>query len=136
MLYSLKTSDKGFTPELVWESTIMDNHHGGVVLHEGYLYGSGSKSRGWFCLDFYTGEEKWKTAGKGSITFVDGMLYLLDERGIMKLVIAKPDAYHQTGEFNVPEGGKSMYWAHPVVCNGVLYIRHADLLFAYDVKKD
>ncbi len=134
MLYELKNSDKGVFPETIWESEIMDNHHGGVILDNGYLYGSGSKSRGWFCLDFLTGEQKWKTTGKGSVTYADGMLYLLDERGIMKLVSATPDSYHQTGEFNVPEGGKSMYWAHPVVCNGVLYIRHADKLFAYNVK--
>lgn len=136
MLVELHNSEKGIVPKTVWESTLMDNHHGGIILHKGYLYGSGSKSRGWFCLDFLSGEQMWKTTGKGSVTFADGMLYLLDERGIMKLVSAKPDAYHQTGEFNVPEGGKSMYWAHPVVCNGVLYIRHADQLFAYHVKEN
>jgi outer membrane protein assembly factor BamB len=134
MLYQLNKSEKGFVPELIWESVLMDNHHGGVILHEGYLYGSGSKSRGWFCLDFLSGKEMWKTSGKGSITFADGRLYLLDERGVMKLAEAQPGEYIQSGEFEVPEGGKSMYWAHPVVCNGVLYIRHSDRLFAYDIK--
>jgi len=36
--------------------------------------------------------------------------------------------------FEVPEGGKGMHWAHPVVCGGRLYIRHTDKLFAYDIK--
>ena len=135
-LTELEYTEKGIVPKTVWESELMDNHHGGVILHEGYLYGAGSNSRGWFCLDFLTGKQMWKTSGKGSLTFADGMLYLLDERGTMKLVSAQPDAYRQTGEFNVPEGGKSMYWAHPVVCNGVLYVRHADQLFVYKVKEE
>jgi outer membrane protein assembly factor BamB len=133
MLVKLRSSGKQVIPETVWQSDLMDNHHGGVVLHNGYLYGSGSNSRGWFCLDFLTGKQMWKTDGKGSLTFADGMLYLLDERGIMKLVRATPEKYEKAGEFKVPEGGESMYWAHPVVCDGKLYIRHADKLYAYDI---
>lgn len=133
MLIKLIAEDDDIIPETVWQNELMDNHHGGVILHEGFLYGSGSKSRGWFCLDFLTGDKMWETSGKGSITFAENKLYLLDERGAMKLVKAVPDSFIQQGEFNVPEGGRSMYWAHPVVCGGTLYIRHADKLFAYEV---
>jgi outer membrane protein assembly factor BamB len=133
-LLKLKASDKGFVPETVWKSELMDNHHGGAILHNGYLYGSGTNSRGWFCLDFLTGKQVWNTNGKGSLTFADGMLYLLDERGTMKLVRATPDKYELKGEFKVPSGGESMYWAHPVVCGGRLYIRHGDKIFAYSLK--
>jgi outer membrane protein assembly factor BamB len=62
------------------------------------------------------------------------MLYLLDERGTMKLIKADPGKYECTGEFTVPKGGESFYWAHPVVCGGRLYIRHSDKIFAYDIK--
>lgn len=61
------------------------------------------------------------------------IIYSLDERGTMKLVRSTPDKYELSGEFKVPEGGKGMYWAHPVICGGTLYIRHADKLYAYDV---
>ena len=111
----------------------MDNHHGGVILHEGYLYGAGHNSRGWFCLDFRTGVEMWKAPGKGAITYADQRLYCLDERGIMRLVRANPEQYEELGAFTVPEGGKGMHWAHPVVCGERLYIRHEDKLFAYDI---
>ena len=49
---------------------------------------------------------------------------------------ATPDAFEVTGEFIVPEGGRSLYWAHPVVCGGRLYIRHADKLYAYDISDE
>jgi outer membrane protein assembly factor BamB len=133
MLVRLKSSGKGIIPETVWQSGIMDNHHGGVILQNGCLYGSGSNARGWFCLDFLTGKQLWKTDGKGSVTYAEGMLYTLDERGTIKLVSATPEKYEKSGEFKVPKGGNSMYWAHPVVCGGKLYIRHGDKLFAYDV---
>ena len=133
MLIRLNVSGKSIIPETVWQSTLMDNHHGGVILQDGYLYGAGSNSRGWFCLDFLTGKQIWKTDGKGSLTYADGMLYLLDERGIMKLVKATPDKFELSGEFKIPKGGEGMYWAHPVVCGGRLYVRHADKIYAYNI---
>jgi outer membrane protein assembly factor BamB len=77
----------------------------------------------------------WKTNGAGSLTCADGMLYLYDEKGTMKLVKASPDRMEKTGEFRVPSGGKGPYWAHPVVCGGRLYLRHADKIFVYDIRK-
>lgn len=133
MLFKLKSSGKGITTEKGWESDLMDNHHGSVLLHNGYLYGSGTNKRGWFCLNFATGKEMWNSRGKGSLTYADGMLYLFDERGTMRLVKADPGKYECTGEFTVPKGGESMYWAHPVVCGGRLYVRHSDKIFAYDI---
>jgi outer membrane protein assembly factor BamB len=133
ILLKLNAADPGKTPKTVWQSLLMDNHHGGVILHEGYLYGAGHDSRGWFCLDFLSGKEVWKAGGKGSLTFAEGMLYCLDERGIMRLVGASPENYSLISEFEVPKGGDGFHWAHPVVCGGRLYIRHQDKLFAYDI---
>lgn len=133
MLLKLRSSGSRIIPEVVWQTTFMDNHHGGVILHNGYLYGAGHESRGWFCLEFLTGKEEWKSRGKGSLVLADNMLYLLEETGEMKLVNATNKKYDERSSFKVPEGGKGMYWAHQVVCGGCLYIRHADKLFAYDI---
>ncbi|MGW8314769.1 MAG: outer membrane protein assembly factor BamB family protein, partial [Bacteroidales bacterium] len=117
----------------VWQNDFLDNLLGGVILHKGFLYGSGDRSRGWFCIDFKTGNPLWKSGGKGSITYADGMLYCLDERGTMTLVNANPTAFYPAGSFRVPESGSGMYWAHPVVCSHKLYIRHDETLFVYDL---
>jgi outer membrane protein assembly factor BamB len=63
------------------------------------------------------------------------MLYLYDVKGNMKLISASPEKFDKKGEFRVPTGGEGPYWAHPVVYGGRLYIRHADKLYAYDIKK-
>ena len=135
MLIRLKRSGNAFETETVWESALLDNHHGGVILHNGHLYGSGTNSRGWFCLDFLTGKQMWnQIRGKGSITYAEGMLYLLDERsGVMSLIKASPEKYELMGEFTVPKGGESMYWAHPVISGKRLYVRHWDKVFVYDI---
>ena len=69
----------------------------------------------------------------GSLTYADGMLYLYDEKGSMTLVKAQSEEFEKTGEFKVERGGVGPYWAHPVVCGGRLYLRHADKLYVYNI---
>ena len=134
ILIRLKPVRDGIETEQAWVSKLMDNHHGGVVLADGHLYGAGHVAKGWFCLDFMTGKQAWKAKGKGSLTYADGMLYCLEEEGTMALVEATPKGRTILSSFPLPKGGDGRYWAHPVVCDGRLYVRHADKLFAYDVR--
>ena len=134
-LLKLNLSGNKIVPETVWKSDLMDNHHGGVILHKGYLYGSGQDAHGWFCLDFMTGKQMWKSRGKGSLFFADNMFYCFEEKSTMKLVKATHEKYDEVSSFKVPSGGEGLYWAHPVVFDGRLYVRHADKLYVYDVRK-
>jgi hypothetical protein len=135
MLIKLKSSGKAITTQTIWETELMDNYHGGIIYHNGYFYGSGDRSRGWFSIDMQTGKQMWKSpASMGSLTYADEMLYMYDEKGTMRLVKATPDRYEVTGEFKLPKG-TGPYWAHPVVCGGRLYLRHADKLYVFDINK-
>ena len=42
----------------LYTNKVMKNHHGGVILVDGYLYGH-SDGVGWVCQNFKTGEEVW-----------------------------------------------------------------------------
>jgi outer membrane protein assembly factor BamB len=136
LLQPQRQADGKFSVKSVWTSDLLDNHHGGVLLFDGHLYGAGHEARGWFCLDFSTGEKLWQAEGKGSLTYADGRLYCLDEKGTMSLIKATTDKWDEVGSFRIPRGGSGLYWAHPVVCGGRLYVRHSDLLFAYDIRKN
>jgi outer membrane protein assembly factor BamB len=120
----------------VWASTELDNAHGGVVLVDGLVYGASHEKPAWVCLDVMTGVPRYreKGIGMGSLTYADGMLYCLAERGTMALVTCTPERYGIVSRFELPKEGEGMFWAHPVVCSGRLYIRHADRLYAYEVK--
>jgi outer membrane protein assembly factor BamB len=123
------------TVEELWRSRALDNHHGGVILLDGYLYGSAHGGR-WVCLDWQTGKTMYQArgVGKGSLTCAEGMLYTLSEKSQMGLVQATPEGHEVISEFSLPEGGEGPSWAHPVVCGGRLYVRHGDFLYAYDVR--
>lgn len=134
LLQPRKQPDGLFDVQPVWKTDWMDNHHGGVILYQGHLYGSGQESSGWQCLDFKTGQLHWRTRGKGSLTLAEGHLYCLDERGILSLVPATPEGWNEVSSFRLPSGGRGQYWAHPVICGGRLYVRHGGQLFAYDIR--
>jgi outer membrane protein assembly factor BamB len=124
---AVKTTEAYFKREF-------QNHHGGLVLINGYLYGEGAGNL--VCIEFKTGKEMWrsKEAGKGSIAAADGKLYYRNERGPIFLVDANPDKYVQRGTFKQPQRSPNNAWPHPVIANGKLYIRDQDLLLVYDVK--
>lgn len=112
----------------------MQNHHGGMVLVGDHIYGTGTNSL--MCVEFKTGKIVWESRnpGKGSITYVDGMLYCRGERGTITLVEANPKEYVQKGQFEQPDRSRDPAWAYPVVANGKLYIHDQDALYCYDVK--
>ena len=72
--------------------------------------------------------------GKGSLTYADGMLYMLGQDGLMGLVKPLPDGQQAVSAFQIPDGGEGKSWAHPVVTGGRLYIRHGTYLYVYDIK--
>lgn len=111
----------------------MMNHHGGVVLVNGYLYGFSNSVL--TCLEFATGKKMWmnRSVGKGSLTYADGMLFLLGEDHVVGLAAASPNGYVEKGRFPITDLGKPS-WAHPVVDGGRLYIRNQNTLTCYDVK--
>ncbi len=119
----------------VWHTGVLDNHHGGILALDGYIYGTKVRST-WVCLDFATGNVMYKAegVGKGSLTYADGMFYTYSERGLMGLVKATPKSHDLLSQFQIPKGGKGPAWAHPVVCGGRLYLRHGDFLYCYDIR--
>src|SRR6266545_1704097 len=122
----VKAQEAYFTREMM-------NHHGGMVLVNGYLYGFSNSIL--TCLEFNTGKVMWKdrSVGKGSITYADGMLYMLGEKQVVGLAEANPKAYAEKGRFPINDRGWDS-WAHPVVVGGKLYIRNQNELTCYDVK--
>ncbi len=125
---------------LAWTDTTLDCHHGGVVLHGDYIYGANWINNGmgnWCCIDWKTGrtmyEQKW--FNKGSVIEAGNMLYCLDEKtGNLGLVRPMPEKFDLVSSFRVTLG-KGPYWSHPSIYDGILYVRHGDVLMAYDVRR-
>ena len=138
-----KNANGEFTAEEVWFSKSMENHHGGVILHDGALFGANGGNGGGYlaCLDFKTGEVLWnerdsdkRRVTKGSVAFADGRIYYRTEEGPIVLIEPSRKEYLERGRFDQPERTAKPAWAHPVIANGRLYIRDQDTLFCYDIK--
>ena len=133
-MYELTLNDGRVVAEKVWENKPLDNHHGGVILVDQYLYGSSGRS--WHCLDWKTGQSLYQErgVGKGSLTYADGMLYTLSENHRMGLVAATPNGHQFVSQFDLPKGGQGKSWAHPVVAGDRLYLRYDTNLYCFDIK--
>jgi len=135
----LKLSEDGNNAEVVWKNRDLDPHHGGLVLLDNYVYGSNYKSNSmgdWICVNWNTGKTEWTTNwyNKGSIISADGMLYIMEEKtGRVALVKPDPKKLDIISEFQVTKG-EGPYWAHPVIYNGKLFIRHGEVLMVYALK--
>lgn len=139
-LAKLKKGDDGkIVAEQVYDTSRMQNHHGGMIVHEGVLYGAAGGNSGGFlrALDFMTGEVGWseRDAEKGSIAMADGRIYLRSEDGTMFLIEPNANEYVEKGQFEQPDRTRSPTWAHPVIANGKMYLRDQGQLFCYDIKQ-
>jgi outer membrane protein assembly factor BamB len=136
----LKLSEDGSSVSPAWSDITLDTHHGGYVRIDDYIYGSNWLNNGmgnWVCLEWKTGKLMYETKwfNKGPIISDGEMLYCQEEKtGNFALVKADPEKFVVTSAFKIPFGS-GPYWAHPVICNGVVYIRHGNALMAYDIKK-
>ena len=127
----------------VYKNKNFKNHHGGVILLDGHLFGY-SDGHGWVCQSWDDGEIVWRekgALGKGAIGYADGRFYLQDEKsGDIVLIKATTTGWSEQGRFTLdpqtslrkPDG---RIWVHPTINDGKLYLRDQELIHCYDVSK-
>jgi outer membrane protein assembly factor BamB len=140
--FMLELNDDATSVKLLWRNNDLDTHIGGFVLVNGIIYGSNWINNGqgnWVAIDWNTGKTKYENSwsggkSKGAVISADNMLYCYDERrGTIGLVNTNPEKFDVVSEFRITEG-EGPHWAHPVINNGTLYVRHGSALMAYKIK--
>ena len=132
-LLGLKATGNEVRAQEIYFTRDMKNHHGGVVLVNGHIYGYNDSIL--TCLEFASGKMIWRdrSVGKGAVSYADGHLYILGENNVVGLVEATPAGYKEKGRFSITDQGWPS-WSHPVVSGGRLYIRNQGTLTSYDVR--
>lgn len=118
----------------------LQNHHGGMVMTGDVVYFGNGHNNGFpVCVEWKTGKIVWggKLRGPGSgsaaVLMADGNLYFRYEDGKMALIEATPSEYRLKGAFELAsKNGKS--WPHPVIVDGLMYLRDHNTLLCYDVR--
>jgi outer membrane protein assembly factor BamB len=132
----LRLSADGSSVTKAWSVKSFDSRMGGAVLIDGFLYGSGDADRSWQCIDWKTGEKKYSStaAGKGVVIAVNNKLIGYSEKGELFMAEANSKDLSIISKTKVTLGSEQ-HWAHPVVSNGVLYVRHGNALIAYKISQ-
>ncbi len=141
-LLRLKSDGQGgvTASEEYWlEANQLQNKHGGMVLVDGYVYcGTGNGQGLPVCAKLESGEIAWgpergKGSGEASVCFADGHVVMRRDNGTVMIVRATPEKFDLVHSFEPAyQDGKS--WAHPVIANGMLYLREQNRLMAYRLK--
>jgi len=131
--YKLSVSGKKVSVERVWESKLLDEHHGGVVLLYGRVIGVGHESRGLTALDLKTGRDIYRVRDfrEASVIYADGRLICQGHRGTISLV--DPATGDVISSFKMQNRKK--VWAMPAISDGLLYIRNGSELTCYDIRR-
>jgi outer membrane protein assembly factor BamB len=130
----LKLSADGDSITEVWRCMSFDNIMGGFVQLDNRLIATGHRKQELMSLDMERGEVTHQLKlGRGATIYGDGMIYLYNEKGMVYLVDPSEGGLKEVSNFKITKGSKE-HLAHPVIGNGVLYIRHGYSLMAYNIR--
>lgn len=130
----LKVSPDGTKVTEVWKNAKHDPKIGGFVVLNDRIYGAGDFNRSFFCLDWKTGRIIYQEnqLAPSNIIANDGLFYVYAERGTVNLVEPAASGINIISSFKVPLGS-GPHWAHLVIKNKRLYVRHGNSLMVYDI---
>ena len=131
----LKLAEDGESIAEVWRCLPFDNIMGGVVQVDNHLIATGHRRLELMSLDMENGQvTRQLKIGRGATIYSDGMIYLYDEKGNVHLVDPTGGGLKEVSAFKITRGTKE-HFAHPVIGNGTLFIRHGKSLMAYNIKQ-
>lgn len=140
-LLQLEKAEQGVAAREIYflDPKTMQNHHGGLILHEGHVYTGTGHNKGFpLAVEMASGEVAWgpeRNAGRDSaaIIFAEGHLYFRYQNGLMLMVEATPEGYREKGSFMIPDIAQ-FSWSHPAISNGQLILREQGNLYVHDLK--
>jgi len=94
------------------------------------------KRKIWAGIDIKTGETKFTSRDlkPGSFVLADDKFYMFSDVGEVALATPSKNGFNIVSKFNIPAENVKMAFAHPVIHNGILYIRYSNNLWLYKIK--
>jgi outer membrane protein assembly factor BamB len=129
----LELASDGKSVKEVWSNPQVRNSMGGLIVINGKLFVT-TENKNLNIIDSATGKiaDKIK-APYGNLIFADNKFIVYGNNGDVSLFNYEKGILVSGGTFKITKGSKE-HFAHPVLANGVLYIRHGEALMAYKVK--
>lgn len=131
--YKMQMTPDGKSVKEVWRNGKVKNPMGGFIKIGDRIYTT-SDDKKLKVLDAGTGQiVETLTGMKGSLIAADNLLFCYTDNGYVNLIKGIGTKLEVVSKFKITKGEKE-HFAHPVIANGVLYIRHGNVLMAYEIK--
>jgi len=131
--FKIALSPDGKNIKEIWKNAKVLNKMGGFVKVEDRLYSS-SMDHKLKVMDTNSGMVVDSLQNLyGSVISADDHLYCYADNGNVNLIKVSEPKMEVVSKFKIVKGTKE-HFAHPVISNGVLYIRHGNALMAYEIK--
>jgi outer membrane protein assembly factor BamB len=131
----LSLLEEGDSIHQVWRNKGFDSYMGGIVKIGDFLYGCGTRKKDVRSINALSGElVDSLTIGCGAIIAADDRLYYYTWKGEMNLIQYQEGQMNLLSNFKIDQGTKE-HFSHPVIDNGILYLRRGQSLLAYDISK-
>jgi outer membrane protein assembly factor BamB len=129
----LELASDGKSVTEMWSNPQVRNSFGGFVVIAGKLFVT-TENKNLNVLDPAKGTVANKIkAPYGGLIFTDNKFIVYGNNGDVSLINYENGKLTPGGSFKIDKGSKE-HFAHPVVANGVMYIRHGEALMAYKIK--
>lgn len=131
----LKLSADGSQVQQVWRNQSIDNFMGGFIKTGNSIFTCGYTRKNLQRLDAETGiSTDSLKCGAGTIIMADGMLYYYNQRGEMNLIKWQGGQPQIISTFRITRG-KREHFSHPVISDGIFYLRRGNALMAFEIKE-
>jgi outer membrane protein assembly factor BamB len=122
----------GWTTREVWTSKALKPYFNDQVVHDGTAFGFDGNILA--AIDVATGERDWKRGryGNGQVLLLPAqdLLMIVSETGELALVRASAEKFEELARIQAISGKT---WNHPIVADGVVYLRNAEEAAAYEL---
>ena len=120
-------------PEFLYPTEVFGTMQQTPIFYDGRIYGVGMDKQ-LACLDLQ-GNVVWKSGsenrfGFGPYTIADGLIYLLDDSGVLTIAEATSSGYVQLDQAKVLDGIES--WAPIAIASGRLIVRDLERMVCLD----
>lgn len=136
----LQLNDAANAVTVVWKNFDLTSQHHGFAIINGHVYATAHNTGRFTCVELASGKtvshQKIGNLQNAQIIMAEGLLYIYDSsRG--NVILAKPvpeKGFEEISRFQIKDGGGE-HWCHPVISGKKLYLRHGEVLLAYDLQE-
>jgi len=137
-MFQVERQGDRYVTRTLWKNKSMGSKIPQALVHDGYIYGNSSDTRGGLRCITPDGEVKWETGNRpgfdmGYLILIDGLIFIVNgANGELVMAEATPDGYRELGRAPVL-GGKQV-WGPLAYSAGKLVLRDQTTLVCLDLK--